>query len=474
MLITRWPRLRSLPNRLLCPLEQHVQQGYHNTHARIRYASSKNRPVQPLYIDTTPPTPEQLHASEVFFRTHLPTKSWTATEWRQQPHSESAYLIPEVAFLGRSNSGKSSLLNGLLFDEQLCRVGAKPGKTITMHAWSLSPIDPKTRGARKGYQGDMEPKLTVLDMPGYGHGSHGEWGAAIMKYLTARRQLRRAFVLINPLHGLKEQDLQMLELLRGHGIPHQLIACKSDRIKNSEAPALFASMQAEIDKYFSRKRETPLLMTIKDILTVGGLAQTKDSSKWLEFAQGLHNVRWAILRAAGLDEYATILAANGGQMPKTKVAQLAPVEQSTSDHQKPFRSESSTRHDSNASLTTDEAPGHNHIPTILSQNHFAPQHTPSIGISVEDLLSETYSPLSSQSNSSKSDTISTRNTGDRHNVTKLPARSASAHRRVAPPRQPSYTPTTKTGQLGSRKIKAIPDGRTSRTKDVRRYGGGKR
>lgn len=454
MLITRWLRVRSPPCRVLCQSERHIRQQFHSTPSQHRNLPSPSKIVQPLYVDTLPPTKEQTHAAEIFFRTHLPTKSWTATEWRQQPHSESAYLVPEVAFLGRSNSGKSSLLNGLLFDDKLCRVGAKPGKTITMHAWSLSPVNPETRGARKGHQGDMEPKLTVLDMPGYGHGSHGEWGAAIMKYLTARRQLRRAFVLVNPLHGLKEQDLQMLELLRGNGIPHQMIACKADRMKVAEAPGLLQAMQTQIDQHFSRKRQVPLLMTVKDILTVGGLAQTKEhTSRWLESAQGLHDIRWAILRAAGLEEYAVTLAANGGVMPKEIQDKSASIEQDNPDEQPISRP-----------LVL---PEQNHMLEDEHQTDIAPEDTSRISLNAKDMVSDTFNPMFDHSNDSKPNIT---NGMARFGANDSVNRSTPTHQREPRPQ------STSSGPLAGR-ARATPGAKTRdtrsstrRTKDVKRYG----
>lgn len=404
MLITRWPRKRSLAFRALVLSDQQSRRLYHSTASWRSSLNSTDQIIPSIYVDTVPPTAEQLNASNLFFKTHLPTKSWTATEWRQQPHSESQYLIPEIAFLGRSNSGKSSLLNGILSDNKLCRVGAKPGKTTTMHAWSLSPIDPERRGARKGYQGDTESKLTLLDMPGYGHGSHGDWGTAIMKYLTSRRQLRRAFVLVNPVHGLKQQDLQMIELLRGHGISHQLIACKADKMKNSEALGLLYDLQNQIDSHFKLRRQIPIFMTIKDILTVGGLEQTKDSAGWTDSAQGLQDVRWAILRAAGLEEYALTLAANGGKPPKIKPTLM---ERSTPNHHSassPTNSSFQMRPDTHPAHLSGESSTQIHVQQHQNQQQqqqrstspqtpFTPQTPPNAGTSIstniDKLVSET-------------------------------------------------------------------------------------
>lgn len=295
-----------------CTILSNAQSFRHVTSFRVsNHGLRSTRQLHSLYVDTVPPTALQAEIAKTFFRTHLPIKSWTGAEWRKQPHSNAAFLTPEIAFIGRSNSGKSSLLNSLLMNRDLCRVGPKPGKTITLHAWSLGPMDPKTKGARKGFKGDIEPKLNVLDMPGYGHGSRGDWGKDIMKYLTSRRQLRRAFVLVNPEHGLKAQDIQMLELLRENGISHQLIATKCDRNSARLLPALLEKLQTSVPVSNGANGQ-PLLAIISDILATGNLGDGK-GNKTLDMSKGLGlgDVRWAILRAAGLEDYAMAFHAGG-------------------------------------------------------------------------------------------------------------------------------------------------------------------
>ncbi|KAJ9663039.1 hypothetical protein H2198_001031 [Neophaeococcomyces mojaviensis] len=305
-------------------LQQRTSRAYHGTPSlrKTQPPPSLTSSIKPLYIDSSPTTPLQLTAATNFFASHLPTKSWTATEWRQQPHSESTFLAPEIVFLGRSNSGKSSLLNALLNDKNLCRVGPKPGKTIVMHAWSLAPIPPKTIGAKKRFQGDLDPKLTVLDMPGYGHGSHADWGKDIVKYLTRRRQLRRAFVLVNPVHGLKKSDLQTLELLRSNGISHQLIACKCDEAKASQLPSLLQNIGRTVERHFDKKDGGITLMTLNDILAVGYLGDGKLNARVMKGKMaGVDDVRWAIIRATGLEEYAMALVGGVKIQEQTEVPQ---------------------------------------------------------------------------------------------------------------------------------------------------------
>lgn len=256
------------------------------------------------YKDTTAPTPAQLQAAEKFFLSHTPRKLWTATEWRT--HSDAANksvgLIPEVAFLGRSNVGKSSLLNALLLSPGLNYVGPRPGKTKTMHAWALSPTDPKTGGALRGMKGDIETKCAVLDMPGYGHASHDTWGEEILTYLRNRKQLKRAFVVVDLLHGLKSGDLTMLKLLRKQGISTQVVASKCDKMKETEGQLMVQGLWDQIE---SEGSGHPGLRPLGEVLVVGNVGDgRKNDSVHYKNMRGVAEVQWAILRAAGLEKYA--------------------------------------------------------------------------------------------------------------------------------------------------------------------------
>lgn len=290
-----------------------LRRGFHITPVLQRGDASTSKEVGEwlgsLYFDSLRPTREQSAASSQFFASHTPRKAWVANEWRNQhPPSQAAIpsstmLTPEIAFLGRSNTGKSSLLNALLRSPELCRVGAKPGKTIAMHAWALAPSDPRTGGATKGTSGDTDAKLTVLDMPGYGHGSRNEWGEDIMKYLQNRKQLKRAFVLLNPKHGLKESDEQILQMLRTSGISHQIIACKCDTVKPAHLQALLLDLRQKVKE--GQGRQGGMGVALDDILAVGKLGDGSMNKKVRPDSMlGISEVRWAVLRAVGLEEYA--------------------------------------------------------------------------------------------------------------------------------------------------------------------------
>lgn len=126
------------------------------------------------YWDTQTPDAAQLLYADEFFAPshHSPTKLWSASKFRTTPMSS---LEPEVAFLGRSNVGKSSLLNAVM-GKEICWTSSRPGRTREMNAFGI--------GGTKG----GESKVVLLDMPGYGKASRAEWGVEIMKYLQGRRQ----------------------------------------------------------------------------------------------------------------------------------------------------------------------------------------------------------------------------------------------------------------------------------------------
>lgn len=126
------------------------------------------------YWDTKPPNAAQLAFADNLFKPsrHSPVKIWSASKFRTTPLSS---VDPEVAFLGRSNVGKSSLLNAVM-GQEVCWTSSKPGRTREMNAFGI--------GGTKG----GEHKVVLLDMPGYGKASRAEWGMEIMKYLQGRRQ----------------------------------------------------------------------------------------------------------------------------------------------------------------------------------------------------------------------------------------------------------------------------------------------
>ena len=135
-----------------------------------------------FYWDTVPPTLDQLRQARKFFSAKGAKLLFSTETFRTVIDSR----VPEVAFLGRSNVGKSSLLNALS-GHYICHTSKKPGRTRTMNFFALGGED------SQGNPG----KLVVLDMPGYGKGSRAEWGREIMKYLVGRKQYAKATELGN-------------------------------------------------------------------------------------------------------------------------------------------------------------------------------------------------------------------------------------------------------------------------------------
>ncbi len=140
----------------------------------------------------------------------------SATRVHQLPE-----LGPEVAFVGRSNVGKSSLINALAHQRQLARVSNTPGRTQLINVFSHV-----AGGA-------------VVDLPGYGYAKvpghiRGDWSSMIEGYLLAREELVMVFVLVDGEIGPTPLDVQMLEWLRYNDVPHTVVATKSDKVKSAK------------------------------------------------------------------------------------------------------------------------------------------------------------------------------------------------------------------------------------------------
>ena len=140
----------------------------------------------------------------------------SATRVHQLPE-----LGPEVAFVGRSNVGKSSLINALAHQRQLARVSNTPGRTQLINVFSHV-----AGGA-------------VVDLPGYGYAKvpghiRGDWSSMIEGYLLESEELVMVFVLVDGEIGPTPLDVQMLEWLRYNDVPHTVVATKSDKVKSAK------------------------------------------------------------------------------------------------------------------------------------------------------------------------------------------------------------------------------------------------
>lgn len=128
---------------------------------------------------------------------------------------------PEVAFAGKSNVGKSSLINGLLNRKSLARTSSQPGKTQTINYYNVN---------------DM---LYLVDLPGYGYAKVSEevrekWGRMIERYLHGSRQLKAVFLLVDIRHAPSENDRTMYQWILYQGYEPVIIATKLDKITRSQ------------------------------------------------------------------------------------------------------------------------------------------------------------------------------------------------------------------------------------------------
>jgi len=147
---------------------------------------------------------------------------------------------PEIAFAGRSNVGKSSLLNALTTRKALARTSHTPGRTRELNFFALGG-PPETA------------RLALVDMPGYGYAAAGKdkiavWTRLMQDYLRGRPGLMRVFVLVDGRHGLKPIDLEMLDLLDKSAMSYQIVLTKRDEVKTAEAAKRLAETEAALAK----------------------------------------------------------------------------------------------------------------------------------------------------------------------------------------------------------------------------------
>src|SRR3954463_6606248 len=134
---------------------------------------------------------------------------------------------PEIAFLGRSNVGKSSLLNSLV-GQKIAKVSNTPGRTQTINFFAVN--------FREGLPG---PELMLADLPGYGYARVpkaivGEWPKFIEPYLAEREQLRLCICLVDSNIPPQKSDLQLMEWLKTHGRPFQIVGTKTDKLSGNK------------------------------------------------------------------------------------------------------------------------------------------------------------------------------------------------------------------------------------------------
>ncbi len=144
--------------------------------------------------------------------------------------------LPEVAFAGRSNVGKSSLLNALVGQKALARTSNTPGRTREVNYFLL------------------DGRIYLVDLPGYGYARASKkevagWNRLIQDYLKGRASLRRVFLLIDARHGLKTSDRPTLALMDTAAVSYQVVLTKADKVKASDLEKTIVRVSNELAKH---------------------------------------------------------------------------------------------------------------------------------------------------------------------------------------------------------------------------------
>jgi len=165
----------------------------------------------------------------------LLTGDWEFTAAAGSPVSLPPMRGVEIAFAGRSNVGKSSLINALTGRKSLARTSRTPGRTQELIFFSA--------GGR----------LNIVDMPGYGYAAAAKtkiaaWTELIQAYLLGRANLARIYVLVDARHGLKDTDDQVFEALGRAAVSHQVVLTKCDEVKPAELAGRIAEVEAALSK----------------------------------------------------------------------------------------------------------------------------------------------------------------------------------------------------------------------------------
>jgi len=168
-----------------------------------------------------------------------------AAPWEFLRSIPSIDLLPrpdgvEIAFAGRSNVGKSSLINALVGRKGLARTSNTPGRTQMLNAFASTAPD--------------APPLVIIDMPGYGYAKAPKaqvdaWTALVHDYLRGRQNLRRVFLLIDSRHGPKANDLSVMNELDEVAVNYQVVLTKADKLK----PSAVARIEASVAQAIARR-----------------------------------------------------------------------------------------------------------------------------------------------------------------------------------------------------------------------------
>lgn len=141
--------------------------------------------------------------------------------------------LPEVCFAGRSNVGKSSLINALTGRKKLARASNTPGRTRELNYFNLSD------------------RIHIVDLPGYGYARASKtdiakWTRLTRQFLRGRATLRRVFLLIDSRRGVKDPDLEIMDMLDETAVPYQIVLTKIDKLKKGELEKITEQVKSKI------------------------------------------------------------------------------------------------------------------------------------------------------------------------------------------------------------------------------------
>ena len=145
-----------------------------------------------------------------------------------------ASTLPEVAFIGRSNVGKSSLINALVNHNKLARTSKTPGATRAIHFYNMAEV------------------MMIVDLPGYGYAKMSKTESAeiahhVTTYLADRPQLKAVCVLVDARHGFKESDKEMIRQLAEFGLPSIVVLTKADKLKEKQLKPVARHVAADME-----------------------------------------------------------------------------------------------------------------------------------------------------------------------------------------------------------------------------------